>query len=96
MFFCEICEIFKNTFFTEHLPWLLLDNKNCSCKKCPSAKLVLACEYEILNTTKTSFDDKKVTCNKKHSYDFIGIYMLVISDFHYTRDWIKKECALPY
>ena len=22
---CEICEIFKNTFFTEHLRWLLLE-----------------------------------------------------------------------
>ena len=24
MFSCEFCEIFKNTFFTEHLRWLLL------------------------------------------------------------------------
>ena len=24
VFFCEICEIFKNTFFTEQLRWLLL------------------------------------------------------------------------
>ena len=24
MFFCEFCKIFKNTFFTEHLWWLLL------------------------------------------------------------------------
>ena len=25
VFFCEFCEISKNTFFTEHLRWLLLD-----------------------------------------------------------------------
>ena len=24
VFSCEFCEIFKNTFFTEHLRWLLL------------------------------------------------------------------------
>ena len=23
VFSCELCEIFKNTFFTEHLSWLL-------------------------------------------------------------------------
>ena len=32
MFSCEICENFKNTFFTEHLQWLLL--KNGSQRKC--------------------------------------------------------------
>ena len=25
MFFCEFCEIFKNSFFTEHVRWLLLN-----------------------------------------------------------------------
>ena len=25
VFSCELCKIFKNTFFTEHLQWLLLD-----------------------------------------------------------------------
>ena len=83
-----------NIFSRSHMLFKIDVFKNF--KKCPSVKLVLACEYEILNTTKTSFDDEKVTCDKKYSYDFIGIYMLVISDFHYTRDWIKKECALPY
>ena len=24
LFFCEYCEIFKNTFYTEHVRWLLL------------------------------------------------------------------------
>ena len=27
MFSCEICEIFKNTYFEEHLPWLLILNR---------------------------------------------------------------------
>ena len=26
-FSCELCEIFKNTFFIEHIWWLLLKNK---------------------------------------------------------------------
>ena len=36
--------------------------KNRSCEKILFGKLVLACENEILNTTETSLDDKKVTC----------------------------------
>ena len=28
VFSCEFCEISKNTFFTEHLWWLLLDSVN--------------------------------------------------------------------
>ena len=36
-----------------------LDNKNFSCKKRLFDKLVLACEDEILNTTKISLVDKK-------------------------------------
>ena len=42
----------------------------------------------ILNTTEISFDDKKVTFEKKYlpySHDFIGNRMLVII-FYYTRD----------
>ena len=37
VFSCEFCEISKNTFFTEHLRWLLLNNKrkeaiySCDC-----------------------------------------------------------------
>ena len=27
MYFCEYCEIFKNSFFIEHLRWLLLHNE---------------------------------------------------------------------
>ena len=27
VFFCEFCEIFQNTFFKEHLWWLLLESQ---------------------------------------------------------------------
>ena len=32
VFPCEFCEIFKNTFFTEHLRWLLLFRRICCTK----------------------------------------------------------------
>ena len=38
--------------------------KNCSCEKRLIGKLVLGCEDKILNTTKTSPYDKRVTCEK--------------------------------
>ena len=38
--------------------------ENCSCEKHLLGKLVLACEDEILNRPKTSFDDKKTTSEK--------------------------------
>ena len=42
-----------------------LDIKSYSCKKRLNGKLVFGCENEILNTTKTSLDNKKVICEKK-------------------------------
>ena len=43
-----------------------LNIKNCPCSKGLFSKLLLlACRDEILNTTETSLDDKKVTCEKK-------------------------------
>ena len=39
---------------------MTLDVKNCSCEKPLIGKLVLECEYEILNKTKSSFNNKKV------------------------------------
>ena len=49
------CECNKSCKIDEYL-----DFKSCSCKKHLFGKLVLACEDEILNTTETSLDDKKV------------------------------------
>ena len=41
-----------------------LEIKNCLWEKRLIRKLVLEYEDEILNTTETSLDDKKVTCEK--------------------------------
>ena len=41
-----------------------LEIKNCLWEKRLIRKLVLEKEDEILNTTETSLDDKKVTCEK--------------------------------
>ena len=78
-----------------------LNIKNCSCKKCPFLKLVLACEDEILNATDTSFKHKKVTREKNNclihtnSFAIISLLLLVIiciSCYYYrTLHWIKKE-----
>ena len=54
-----------------------LDIINCSCKKRLFGKLVLACEDEILNTTETSLNDKKVTC-VKNNYLFYMISWVII------------------
>ena len=43
-----------------------LDIKNCSCKKFLIVKLVLERADEILETTETSFDDKKATYEKNY------------------------------
>ena len=43
----------------------ILDIKNYLCKNRLFGKLVLSCEDEILNTTETSLNDKKVNVWKK-------------------------------
>ena len=55
----SVCEYNKVCKIEEYF-----DTQNCSCKKRLIGKLVLACENEILNTTKTPLDDKNVTCEK--------------------------------
>ena len=44
-----------------------LDIKNCSCEKRLIDKLVLECEDEILSTTETLLNDKKVANSKSNS-----------------------------
>ena len=53
------CECNKASNIDEYL-----NTKNCSCKKYLIGKLVLECENEILDTTETSLDHKKVICKK--------------------------------
>ena len=62
-----------------------LDIKNCSCKKFLIGKLVLERADEILETTETSFDDKKSNIWKKllsYSHNFIISNMLVMISCH--------------
>ena len=54
-----------------------LNIKNCPCKKRFFGKLVIACKDEILNTTETSFVDKKVACQKNNC--LIHTISLIIS-----------------
>ena len=51
------------------------DTKSCSCEKHLIDKLVLACGFEILTTTKISLDNEKVTCDK---IDFLFHNILLI------------------
>ena len=53
------CECNKASKIDEYL-----NTKNCSCKKYLIGKLVLQCENEMLDTTETSLDHKKVICKK--------------------------------
>ena len=81
-----------------------LDYGNCKCRKRPINKLVLECEYEILNTTDTILiTDKKVT-SKNNCLVYIIlltimclILLAVISiSFYYcnTRYRLKKEFSM--
>ena len=62
-------------------------------------KLVLACEDEIFNTTKTSINNKKVSQNNGliHTISLAIILLLsLLAVFvncynYYTKVWIKKE-----
>ena len=50
VFSCEFCEIFKNTFFTEHLWWLFL------CFSHPTWNICLQKHLHICNSSFSSFD----------------------------------------
>ena len=63
--------------------WWIFGFKNCSCWK-------LAFEDEILNTTETSFVDKKLACEKKlpYSHYLIGNYMVFLIIICYNFYWL--------
>ena len=82
--------------------WIL---KIIPAKKCLIGKLVLACEDEILNTTQTSLDDKKVTREENNclirtiSLIIICLLLLTVSIawyYYYTRNWVNKEYKISY
>ena len=56
--------------------------KTCSCGESHFDKLILTCEDKLLNTTETSLDDKKVTCEKSncliHTMSFVIICLLLL------------------
>ena len=62
-------------------------------------KLVLACEDEIFNTTKTSINNKKVSQNNGLIHTISLAIILLLSLLvvfvncynYYTKVWIKKE-----
>ena len=51
--------------------------KNCSCEEYLFDKLVLTCEDDILNTTDTSLNGKKVTGEKRNCL-ILTIYLVII------------------
>ena len=80
--------------------------RNCLCEKRLIGKLVLESEDEILNTTETSLDDKKETCEKSNrlidTVSLIVICMLLLAVvsiacyYYYTRYWKKQYNLLSY
>ena len=78
-----------------------LDIKNCSCEKLMFGVLALACENEILNTTETSLDDKKVIFEKSNwliytiSMVITCLLLLVVifisCYFYYANDLTKNN-----
>ena len=77
-----------------------LDIKNCSCEKHLIGKLVLECEDEILNTTETLLNDKKVAHEKSncllHTISLVIVYFLLLvvvcvsCYFFYTKYRLKQ------
>ena len=73
---------------------------------CKIGRLVLKCEDEILKTTETLLNDKKVVCAKSNSLIhnislviiclLLSVVICIRSCFCYTRNWDKKECILLY
>ena len=78
-----------------------LDYGNCKCRKRLIGRLVLECEDGILNTTKGSFDDKKVTSKINNCFVhaislvtdcILSLFSISISCcYFYARHWTKKN-----
>ena len=52
MFYCEISQIFKNTFFTEHLRWLLQEGV---CEGTSLVKILQSCYFNIFGINHICF-----------------------------------------
>ena len=55
VFPCEICKIFKNTFFYKHLQWLLLKSKFLIFNAFPYDYVAFSLKHVALEITQTSF-----------------------------------------
>ena len=84
------CECNKACKIDEHL-----DFKNCSCEKHLIAKFLLEFVHEILDTTESLLNDKKIACEKSncliHTISLVIIFLLLIvviyvsCYFYYTK-----------
>ena len=71
------------------------------CIKRLFGKLVLECEDEILNTTESSLDDKKVTCGKSnfliHTISLVIIFLLIRVNCYFCHTkYQSKQKTLPF
>ena len=61
----------------------LINIKNYTCEKRPTGKLVLECQDEILNTTETILNGKRVACSKSNclinTILFVMICLLILA-----------------
>ena len=83
-----------------------LDIKYYYCEKRLICKLILECKDELLSTTESSLDDKKVICKKIncliHTASLVITCLLLLAVvsigcyFYYTRNWIKKRTVISY
>ena len=71
-----------------------LDIKNCSYEKRLIGKLVLGCKDELLNTTETLLNDKKVASAKSNYLIYTSslvilwlllLFVICVSYFYYTK-----------
>ena len=73
-----------------------LDVKNYYCEKCLIGKLVLDCESEILNTTETLLNDKKVAQAKRNclfsTISLVIIFLLLLVVTCVSCYFRQKKC----
>ena len=84
---------------------MTLDVKNCSCEKPLIGKLVLECEYEILNKTKSSLNNKKVNAKSNCLTRTVSLVIICLSlltvvcfscYFYYAKYRTKQKHLSPF
>ena len=80
MLSCEICEIFKSTYFEERLQTAASGNQDYFCSKLPSAEKIILC------TCSFRLSWKKDNPAKAFSYEFCNIFkntFLILLQLYY-------------